>query len=246
MRKQHKRRHPRLSARGPAATTPTFTPVPVRHRHDGWTPARQIAFLQSLAETACVEEAAHAVGMSARSAYTLKARVDAQSFRQAWDLVLDFAAGRLADALLGRAMNGEVTPIFFHGEQIGERRRYDNRLAMWLLAHRQPERYGRWRETLEASRVHPDGAALMMGQAIGRVADDARADEAGVPRTPRPPLHASAMSDHPDMTAAMAELEDQQFKARQEADIARFRATMARQAGLGQDGDLDRDAARMS
>ncbi|HEX2763027.1 MAG TPA: hypothetical protein VHM92_04155 [Allosphingosinicella sp.] len=28
-----------------------FTPVPRRYRHDGWTPERQVAFIEALADT---------------------------------------------------------------------------------------------------------------------------------------------------------------------------------------------------
>lgn len=34
-----------------------FTPVPLPQRHDGSTGERQIAFIEALAETACVEDA---------------------------------------------------------------------------------------------------------------------------------------------------------------------------------------------
>ena len=69
MKKQAKRRQHRHPSRGPAqpAPAPAFTPVAVRVRHDGWTPARQVAFVQALAATANIEEACAAVGMSPRS-----------------------------------------------------------------------------------------------------------------------------------------------------------------------------------
>ena len=35
---------------------PTFTPVPLRARHDGWTPETQTAFIEALAESGCVTE----------------------------------------------------------------------------------------------------------------------------------------------------------------------------------------------
>lgn len=106
MSKQRRRRQHRHSARGPAApATPAtpFTPVALRPRHDGWTPARQEAFIRTLAECANVEGACAAVGMSPRSAYTLRPRADAGSFRQAWDAALDYGVARLEDAMLGRA-----------------------------------------------------------------------------------------------------------------------------------------------
>jgi len=63
------------SPAGPAL--PPFAPIPLRPRHDGWTPARQRAFIVALAETACVEEAAAHVGLSRAAAYALRRRPDA-------------------------------------------------------------------------------------------------------------------------------------------------------------------------
>ena len=34
---------------------PPFTPVPVRARHDGWTVAKQYAFIEALADTGIVD-----------------------------------------------------------------------------------------------------------------------------------------------------------------------------------------------
>lgn len=190
MSKHPRSRQPRPSARA-GKPAPSFTPVPVRARHDGWTPARQTAFLDALSETACVEAAAAAAGMSTRSAYTLKARADAVSFRIAWEAALDFAVGRLGDALVSRALHGEVIPHFYRGEQVGEHRRHDNRLARWILQIRQPDRYGKAREQLLATRDDPDGAAALMRHAIDRASDDAYAAAVGAPRSPLGPLRTS-------------------------------------------------------
>jgi hypothetical protein len=65
-----------------------FNPVPLRHRRDGWTPERQVAFIRALAECGCVLEACRRVGMSSESAYKLARRPDAQSFRVAWTRAL--------------------------------------------------------------------------------------------------------------------------------------------------------------
>lgn len=42
---------------------PEFTPVPRKPRHDGWTPERQKAFIEALADTGSVSRAA-AMGMA--------------------------------------------------------------------------------------------------------------------------------------------------------------------------------------
>ena len=69
--------------------SPEFEPAYPRRRFDGWTAERQEAFILALAESACVADACRAVGMSQRSAYSLRARADAVSFRNAWDTALD-------------------------------------------------------------------------------------------------------------------------------------------------------------
>lgn len=116
-----------------------FTPVPVRARRDGWTPARQIAFVAALAELRCVVAAARRVEMSWQTAYRLRARPDAQGFAAAWDAAL--AAAMPPDDFTGRALGGVARPITYRGKRVGERRRYDNRLGMFLLGIRQPERW---------------------------------------------------------------------------------------------------------
>lgn len=242
-RRQHRHPAPKLPS-NPAAP---FTPVAVRPRHDGWTPARQEAFIRTLAETACVEEACAAVGMSPRSAYTLRARADAGGFRQAWDAALDYGVTRLADAMLGRALHGVAVPIFYQGERIGERRRYDERLAMFILRARAPERYGKWRDGMQAHRAHPDGAALVLRQALGRLAEDNLADEAGRARPDRPPLKPVLLVDDPAEREAMDEAHDRAEDAARRARQEAYLRTLGRQTGLGLAGDdFGDDVARTS
>ena len=125
-----------------------FDPVHLRARHDGWTAQRQIAFVEALAESACVEEAARRTGMSVASAYALRKRADAGPFRDAWDSALDMAMHRLEQAVLSRAIHGVARPIFYKGEQVGEWRHHDEKLAMFLLRYRRPQRFGPWHDRL--------------------------------------------------------------------------------------------------
>ena len=62
-----------------------FTPVPLKARHDGWTPVRQRRFIHDLAATKSITRACRAVGMSAVTAYALRKRPGAESFAAAWD-----------------------------------------------------------------------------------------------------------------------------------------------------------------
>ena|SRR3712207_6271443 len=64
---------PQKSAGGTFAASkpprPVFEPVPRRYRHDGWTPERQKAFIEALADTGCVTRAA---GMAQANCYALR------------------------------------------------------------------------------------------------------------------------------------------------------------------------------
>ncbi|WP_242124453.1 hypothetical protein [Sphingobium sp. Sx8-8] len=59
----------------------------------------------------------------------------------AWEAALEFGLQQLAHAALDRALNGTEEPVFFKGEQVGTRTRFDERLTMFLLAN--PARIGR-------------------------------------------------------------------------------------------------------
>jgi hypothetical protein len=83
------------------------------------------------------------VGMSKQSAYALRRGQDAKSFREAWDAALQYAVQRLSDAVLARAIHGQAIPHYFKGEVVGEHRRYDNRLATFLLRYRDPQRFSK-------------------------------------------------------------------------------------------------------
>ena len=54
-------------------------------RHDAWTADRQLRFLEILARTRSVAEAARAVGMSREGAHRLRKREPRGLFAAAWD-----------------------------------------------------------------------------------------------------------------------------------------------------------------
>jgi hypothetical protein len=64
------------------------TRQPRSARRDGWTPARQLHFLDVLALTRSVTRAAAAAGMSRESAYRLRKRHPESLFASAWDRAL--------------------------------------------------------------------------------------------------------------------------------------------------------------
>lgn len=172
----------RCGAGESAPSVPDFVPVKLRYRHDGLTPARQVAVVQALAESGCVREACARVGISAEAVYRLRRRPDAQSFRLAMDLALDGAVDQVEDGAFSRAIRGVEIPHYYKGELVGTHRRYDERLAMFIMRYRKPERYGRHLDRREAVR-HPERAALGMADLLAWVENDARRDEAGLRRT---------------------------------------------------------------
>lgn len=147
-----------------------------------------MAFIGALAATGCVEEAARHVGMSSRSARELRNRRDADSLRTAWDASVAVGIGRLAEAAMSRAIHGVPQPIFYKGEQVGEHRRYDERLTTFLLRCHAPHRYGAWRDKAVVQQGHPDRLAMLLQEALKRLAVDCVADMAGRPRPKREAL----------------------------------------------------------
>ncbi|WP_267389468.1 hypothetical protein [Sphingomonas sp. GC_Shp_3] len=136
---------------------PEFEPVPRKARYDGWTPERQRAFIDALAELGSVKAAAKRINMSAEGAYYLRRQPGAESFRAAWTAALDHGVQRLADIAIDRATEGVADPVFWRGEIVGEKRKYSDRLLMFILRHHLADRYGgpglahgtRSRETIE-------------------------------------------------------------------------------------------------
>ncbi|WP_187336470.1 hypothetical protein [Novosphingopyxis iocasae] len=96
-----------------------FRPVRTRDRHDGWTLARQRAFIAALADLGSVSRAAASVGISARSAYRLKRRDDAASFSKAWDRALDHACARRIEEQRVQAEWRRSKPYFYGNLQRG-------------------------------------------------------------------------------------------------------------------------------
>lgn len=155
----------------PSETDFSFDAVPVRERHDGWTVQRQAEFIAALAETGCVLDSCKRVGMSAESAYRLRRRLDARGFRLAWDAALDYAIRRLSDAVYARAIHGVPVPHFYKGEQVGEHRRHNDRLAMFLMRYRDPLRYGQHLDRKDYEG-HDELFAVRLARMISAVEDE--------------------------------------------------------------------------
>jgi hypothetical protein len=122
-----------------------FTPVPrQRSRHDGWSAAKQRAFIDALGQHGIVRAAAEKVGMHPASAYRLREAEGAASFDAAWAKALKTGMAQLVDIAMDRAIHGVAVPRFYKGEQVGEARWYDNKLLMFMMRHTSPQMFGRF------------------------------------------------------------------------------------------------------
>lgn len=115
------------TAAAPAAQGSVVDPA---HISADLTPATQVAFVQTLAQWGNVRAAAQQVGVSRQHLYRMR-RASAQ-FRELWDAALVIARPQVEEVLADRALNGVTESVFYHGEEVATRTRYDSRL---LLAH---------------------------------------------------------------------------------------------------------------
>lgn len=127
----------------PAGALPAFDPVPrQRMRRGGWSAERQRTFIEALAETGSVRAACRRLGVGEHHIYKLRRHPEAASFRKAWEAALDLGIQRIEDVAMDRALNGVEVPVYHAGELVGTRRAYNDRLLMFMLQNRSPERYG--------------------------------------------------------------------------------------------------------
>ncbi len=126
----------------PAGELPPFTPVPRQtQRHDDWTDERQREFIEALADTGSVAAACKAANMSTVGAYQLRRQPGADSFRKAWEAALALGVQRIEDVAMERALNGVELPVYSYGKLVGTRISYNDRLLMFMLRNRAPQRF---------------------------------------------------------------------------------------------------------
>ncbi len=132
-----------------------------------FTPDRRLLFCDRLAASGNVRLACKVARISPQTAY--KARRRDAVFALAWDAALALARDHAEAVLADHALNGVEEPVFYHGEEVARRRRYDGRL---LLAHlgrldrlcKRPEvedAAGRFDELLAMLGGHPPDPGMM-------------------------------------------------------------------------------------
>jgi hypothetical protein len=90
----------------------------------------QAEFLRELAQWGNVRAAAQVANVTRRAAYRM--RRECMLFAELWDAALLCAKPQVEEVLADRALNGTQETVFYHGEEVATRTRYDARL---LLAH---------------------------------------------------------------------------------------------------------------
>lgn len=114
-------------------TLPALTEArsaPIARPAERFSREQQALFLQYLAEWGNVQAAARVAGVSRQHAY--RVRRACPDFARLWDAARLAAVPRVEDVLADRALNGVEEAVYYHGEEVAVRRRYDARL---LLAH---------------------------------------------------------------------------------------------------------------
>lgn len=182
-------------------------PVHPRHRADGWTPERMAEFIDVLGSSASVGAACAVVGMSRTSAYKLRNRAGLAHFRDAWDDALRMSVAVLADTAFERAVEGTKVPIFHKGEQVGEYRRHNDRLLMFLLRVRDPHRYAPVAELTAWNRhraLEADAGAQTLGDRVAQIEQsrDAAPPPPSPPHVPEAAATAIAASVEPRVEIA--------------------------------------------
>ncbi|MBB4840624.1 hypothetical protein HNP52_003716 [Sphingomonas kyeonggiensis] len=100
----------------------------------GWSGASQAKFLRAIAEGATVGQACRLVGLSQQSAYAFRLSTRGAQFKLGWEAAALHARNVLADALMERALHGNIETITRPDGSEVERHRFDNRLGMAMLS----------------------------------------------------------------------------------------------------------------
>jgi hypothetical protein len=186
-----------------------WVPVRRRPRYDGWTEEKQRRFIEVLADTGLVGEAAKAVGMSRESAGRLRRAPDGAAFARAWDAARRHAGGLVEDIAFERAFEGVEHNVYDeNGEVVCTKRVFNDRLLMFLLRHLKPERYGGGAQPAQPAQAARTAQPCELAQPAKLARPAALAPPAGPAPPPALELNASLEAMEPRMPAPPEELLD--------------------------------------
>ncbi len=133
------------------------------------TPKKREAFIDALAKTGNVSDAAELAGIGRRSAYDW--RRDDLSFAAEWDDAIDQAADRMEREAFRRAVEGTDKPVFgslgqgMGSGEVGRVKEYSDTLLIFLLKAARPEKY-RERAEVRHTGLTPEQAAQMTAEEL--------------------------------------------------------------------------------
>ena len=133
-----------FTSAAPDADDPLLGFAPYLHpapRRNSITPAKQRAFIATLAATGIVTQAARSIGVSLEALYRLRRLAGAEGFAAAWEAALDHGVARLEDCALALAIEGEEVPIVSGGQMLGWYRKHNFGFIRFLLAQRRGARF---------------------------------------------------------------------------------------------------------
>ncbi|MDO9368042.1 MAG: hypothetical protein Q7T68_05680 [Sphingopyxis sp.] len=178
---------PALDAHGHDPAAYDWVPVLKKRRKDGWSPDKQRAFIEALADSGSVATAAQCVDMSESSAYRLRRAPGAEAFDRAWGAAIDAASKKLLDAAFERALVGTDEPVFDReGNRVGRRLRQSDRLLMFLLRAYGPDCF----RDAAARRTDPAPAVTPVAEALAHL-------------HPEPPAAPAALMAPDDLAVAL-------------------------------------------
>lgn len=158
---------PHIDANGFDPADYRWVPVRRRPRADGWSEAKQRAFIEVLADTGQVDLAANEVGMSVQSAYALRRSPGGEAFAGAWAAAIQQASFKLVEIAFDRAINGSDRVAFDElGNRIRLRRKASDQMLMFLLRAHQPERYRHAHQSVRHASEPPPPPTVPIAQAL--------------------------------------------------------------------------------
>lgn len=128
-------------------------------------------FLEALAQTGIITDAAQAAGV-ARETYYYWAEHD-DAFATAAAAAKEMAADRLEKEMVRRAVDGVSKPVYQGGELVGAITEYSDTLLIFALKAMRPEKY---RERHDYRHAGADGSPLIPLSVLREALADAEAD----------------------------------------------------------------------
>lgn len=113
----------------------------VRPRHDGFTPAKQRTFLETLRETGCLSDACRVAGISTTTVNRWRDKDEV--FDDKVEAMLSLASVALDTIAWKRATEGTEEKIYRDGRLVFTRVKQSDSMLRLLMQGADPERYGR-------------------------------------------------------------------------------------------------------